>query len=89
MKLTGDRKLWLCVGLAFGLLFGAWTTLFTLAARNRVATVPLTTSERWNPTSGRVGSASDTQNASGGRVPPHNTTGSPPSSAPPHATAPR
>ncbi len=41
MKPSGDRKLWLCVGLAFGLLFCAWTILFTLAARNRVATVPL------------------------------------------------
>jgi hypothetical protein len=44
MKPSGDRKLWLCVGLAFGLLFCAWTVLFTLAARNRVASVPLATS---------------------------------------------
>jgi hypothetical protein len=44
MTLSGDRKLWLCVGLAFGLLFAAWTILFTLAGRNRVAAVPLETS---------------------------------------------
>jgi hypothetical protein len=41
MKPSGDRKLWSLVALAFGLLFSAWAVLFTLAARNRVASVPL------------------------------------------------
>jgi hypothetical protein len=41
MKLSGDRKLWLLVALAFGVLFSAWTLLFSLAAKNRVASVPL------------------------------------------------
>lgn len=40
---VGDRKLWFGVGLGFALLFGAWIALFTLAARNRVADVPLAT----------------------------------------------
>jgi hypothetical protein len=41
---VGDRKLWFGVGLGFALLFGAWIALFTLAARNRVADVPLSKS---------------------------------------------
>ncbi len=38
---TGDRKLFLFVGLGFALLLGAWTALFTIASRNRMADVPL------------------------------------------------
>jgi hypothetical protein len=41
MKLSGDRKLGLLVALAFGVLLSAWTILFSLAAKNRVASVPL------------------------------------------------
>jgi hypothetical protein len=41
MKLSGDRKLGLLVVLAFAVLLSAWTILFSLAAKNRVASVPL------------------------------------------------
>ncbi len=41
MKLSGDRKLWLLVGLAFGLLCTAWAVLLTISLRHRVPTVPL------------------------------------------------
>lgn len=36
-----DRKIWAFAGAAFLLLLVAWATLFTLAARNPVQSVPL------------------------------------------------
>jgi hypothetical protein len=39
--ISGDRKLGLAVALCFLGLFAAWAVLFTLAANNRVADVPL------------------------------------------------
>ncbi|WP_221029219.1 hypothetical protein [Actomonas aquatica] len=41
-KDSGSAKsLWIGVGLLFGLLAVAWVTLFTLASKNPVETVPL------------------------------------------------
>ena len=41
MKISGDRLLWLAVGLAFTLLLAAWVTFFIIASNNPVEIVPL------------------------------------------------
>ncbi len=40
-KKNSTRSLWIGVGLVFGLMALAWSILFTVAADNPVATVPL------------------------------------------------
>jgi len=38
---AGGPSMWLVVAVVFGLMIAAWVTMFTIAMRNPVATVPL------------------------------------------------
>jgi len=44
MAVESGNRLWVWVGLAFGLMLAAWTTLFIFASKHRIEEVPLQTS---------------------------------------------
>lgn len=38
---AGSASMWLAVIVVFGLMIAAWVTMFTIAAKNPIASVPL------------------------------------------------